>query len=97
MMAVSEAISASGGWIVDHTLFSNIMATIRFAIPPAGLDDLKGRIMAAGIRLETADRPEPQQAGSKDPRPQDEILGSLNLTFIHNDPDLRIELPAVPG
>ncbi|BAI74457.1 hypothetical protein AZL_a09260 (plasmid) [Azospirillum sp. B510] len=95
--AVSDAISAGGGWIVDHTLFSNIMATIRFAIPFEGLEVLKERCNAAGIKLDADTPAELEQAGTAKPRAQGEINASLTLTFVHNEPDLRIEIPAVPG
>jgi hypothetical protein len=26
-----------------------------------------------------------------------EILGSINITFAHNEPDLLMHIPAVPG
>jgi hypothetical protein len=34
---VSDAITAAGGWIVDHALFSNTAITIRFVLPRRGL------------------------------------------------------------
>jgi hypothetical protein len=27
----------------------------------------------------------------------EEIPGTLQVTFVHNDPDLRIEVPPIPG
>jgi hypothetical protein len=26
-----------------------------------------------------------------------EVAGTLEITFIHNEPDLRIEVPPIPG
>jgi hypothetical protein len=26
-----------------------------------------------------------------------DVLGTLQITFVHDEPDLRIEVPAVPG
>ncbi|SJZ37275.1 hypothetical protein SAMN02745126_00702 [Enhydrobacter aerosaccus] len=95
--AASEAISASGGWIIDHTLFSNIMATIRFALPVEEQEALKERLKAGGIGLEADASGDSKQQGTDRSLPSAEIVGSLTITFIHNDPDLLIEVPAIPG
>lgn len=92
--AASDAIAAGGGWIIDHTLFSNMMATIRFSLPPDGQAILQKQIEAADIHLDTDSI---AALTSAEPNDQDEILGSLSLTFVHHEPDLRMEIPAVPG
>ncbi len=92
--AASDAITAGGGWIIDHTLFSNMMATIRFSLPPDGQGILQKQIEAADIHLDADSSAALNQIS---PSTQDEILGALNLTFVHHEPDLRMEIPAVPG
>lgn len=93
--AASDAITAGGGWIIDHTLFSNMMATIRFSLPPDGQRILQKQIKAADIHLDADSTAALNQIIS--PSTQDEILGALSLTFVHHEPDLRMEIPAVPG
>ena len=98
---VSDAISAAGGWIVDHTQFSNIAIALRFALPPGGLDELRRRIAAAGVRLDAASLASLQaMAGTPATGGEgvgEEIAASINITFLHGEPDLRQVVPAVPG
>ena len=95
--AVSAAISDAGGWIVDHTQFSNIAITIRFALPPRGLDDLRRQIAAAGVRLDSSSLASLEAMAGEPLADGEEIAVSLNVTFIHNEPDLRQVVPAIPG
>lgn len=94
---VTRAISATGGWVADHTQFSNIAITIQFSLPSRGLDEFRKRIAEAGIRL-NKDSLAKLQAMAARPSPGPKDVGvSLNITFIHNEPDLRKEIPPVPG
>ncbi len=94
---ISDAISATGGWGINHTLFSNIAATIQFSLPSQRLDEFLDRIIAVSIKLDDDSIGEVQAvAGKHSPKPID-ITASLNIAFIHNEPDLRREIPAVPG
>lgn len=94
---VSNVISAQGGWIGDHSLFSNIAIAVRFFVPRRELDGLQRGIAEAGIRLDDASLACLRQAlqGAQDGG--DEIAVSINITFIHDEPDLRRTVPAIPG
>ncbi len=94
---IGEAISAAGGWIVDHTSFSNIAIAIRFSLPPRGLDEWRRRIEASGVRLDEASLAHLRQAFEDALENDEEMSASLNVTFIHDEPDLRQVVPAVPG
>lgn len=48
----NDAISATGGWIVNHTLFSNIAITIQFSLPSQRLDDFQRRVIATSVKLD---------------------------------------------
>ena len=90
----SEVLSA-GGWIISHTLFSNIAATFRFEIPANNLASMQRRLEDQAIRMDTdsqkcIERLDPA-AGKED------IVAILNITFIHDEPDLRHTIPAIPG
>lgn len=95
--AVTDAISATGGWVVNHTMFSNIAIAIQFSLPAQKLDDFQHHIIATDVRLDD-DSLAKLRAMIKEHAPGSaEISASLNITFIHNEPDLRREVPAVPG
>ena len=94
---VNNAVSAAGGWIIDHTLFSNIAITLRFSLPSQRLDEWRRRVVAAGVRLDEDSLAKVRALMEKAaPRPAD-LTVSFNVTFIHDEPDLRREIPAVPG
>jgi hypothetical protein len=59
---------------------------------------------ATGLRLSDASRvlmAECQQRyaeGAREPQQQQaEITGALQITFIHHEPDLRLDVPPIPG
>ena len=49
---VNDAISAAGGWAVNHTLFSNIAITIQFSLPSQRFDEFRDRVIAASVKLD---------------------------------------------
>ena len=91
--AIDDAITAAGGWLMDHTLFSNVAASFRFAVPQQGLAVLGSRFDTAGLGLDGDSRRSIETVSTS----EDEITVALNVTFIHDEPDLRREIPAVPG
>ena len=95
--AVGDAIAAAEGWIVDHAMLSNTAITIRFVVPRRGLDEVQRLITAAGIRLDEASLAGVRQAVGDSGDGGDEIAASLNITFIHDEPDLLQVVPPIPG
>ena len=87
---VMDEISAQGGWVEDVHLFSNIMTTIRFVIKQAKLADLRAALNQAGLQVSRMDEAVQWIADA-------DCNGSLQVTFVHNEPDLRREIPQVPG
>lgn len=94
---VNDAISAAGGWVVDHTLFSNIAIAIQFSLPSKKLDELRDRVIAASIKLDDDSIAKIQAMGKQSLNKPKDVAATLNITFIHDEPDLRREIPAVPG
>jgi len=90
LSAIREAIVGCRGWIVDHSLFSNISATVNFEIPGDAVARLTARLADAGLPAETEDDPPapPADADGGD------LRGSLAVTFIHDEPDLKRDVPA---
>lgn len=94
---IRDAISSAGGWIIDQTFFSNIAVATRFSLPPRGLGELERCVAAAAVGLDDQSLARLRQAMDDSPAAEPEVTASLNITFSHNEPDLRQEIPAVPG
>jgi len=99
---VRTAMTKSGAWIVDVKLFSNASVCFNFEIPSSHAEQFRAALTATDLRLtkesddslaSLLERDKSAEAGS----PATEIAGSLQITFIHNEPDLRIEVPQIPG
>lgn len=94
---INDAVVSSGGWVTDHTFFSNIATNFRMVLAPQGLARFRDLVVAAGVHLdEESDTKLSDLIAQKKGLPE-ELPASLNVTFIHNEPDLRREVPAVPG
>jgi hypothetical protein len=99
---VRTAMTKSGAWIVDVKLFSNVSACLDFEIPSSRAEQLRDALAAMDLHLtkesddsiaSLLEANKPTEAGSL----VTDIAGSLQITFIHNEPDLRIEVPPIPG
>ena len=92
MRDIVAAAEALGGWLGDATLFSNHAASLRLHLPVEALPALAPAIGAAGATLA------PEGQGALAPRGAgDEAVVLVNLTFLHDEPDLRRDVPSVPG
>lgn len=94
--AASGAILASGGWLLDSRLYSNLSAVLLFQLPSDRVPAVGAALLSAGIPLDTDSRTA-LAAWPPDADPAAETTGTLELTFVHDEPDLRRRLPMVPG
>jgi hypothetical protein len=92
--AASDAVGEAGGYILDFKQFSNLAVVFTIELPPAGYERLRKKLVSLGVRLEPPSSDESALAALVVPK---EIAGSLRLDFQHQEPDLRIPIPAVPG
>lgn len=97
---LSAAIQAAGGFILDYQFFSNKLLSISFEVCPSQMVGLRNTMVAAGFcfmpkSMEALDRycTAPETVG----RPSENCVCHLAVTFFHNDPDIRMTVPAVPG
>jgi hypothetical protein len=83
---VREAIGGCGGWIVDHSLFSNALATVNTELPPSKTELFIGKLEDATFhpRIDV-EVPEGEEG---------DLRVQVQLTFIHQDPDLKRNVPA---
>lgn len=94
-----QCINKCSAWIVNHTMFSNMAICINFQVEAGDVRKLIELLNTNGLNLtqqsielgEDFPLDLPERYKSK------EILGAINITFIHNDKDLKIVIPAVPG
>jgi len=90
-----NAITDSGGWILDAKLFSNVSINLCFEIPASRMGSLLDALELIELHLSPSSLESIAQHRSEEP--SGDIAGSLQITFIHDEPDLRIQVPAIPG
>jgi hypothetical protein len=86
---VFDTVNGLGGWIDDTRMFSNAMSTIRLTLPASAFPAFAEVLGEAGIVVQ----PPPGPSGNSDV----ERMATLQITFIHDEPDLRREVPPIPG
>ncbi|RKE85747.1 hypothetical protein [Rhizobium sp. AG855] len=86
---VFDTVNRLGGWIDDTRMYSNLMNTIRLTLPAGAFPAFAEALSGAGITVDV-----PHDLGG---HPEAERMATLQLTFIHDEPDLRREVPAIPG
>ncbi len=93
---VSEAINRAGAWITDFHLYSNISICINFQVPIANLGKLAATLQQTGLQLSQKSLEQLTPAHDSMLKEQ-ELVGTLQITFVHTEPDLLRDVPAVPG
>ena len=86
------------GWILASHPYSNIALAIDFEMSAQGPSRLRSALAALPLALSDASL-EALARLENTPVPElpDGIAGSLHITFVHSEPDLHLEIPAVPG
>lgn len=99
---IRSLIDTSGGWLLDVKLFSNVSACFTFEIPTRHLKQFREALSATDLHLTSESQDsfavvcEPKYFAVEG-SPAFDIAGTLQITFIHDEPDLRIEVPSIPG
>ena len=88
---VFDTVNRLGGWIGDVHMYSNLMNTIRLTLRAGAFAELVAALEEGGIMVDPLQDP----GDLRDPAT--ECMATLQLTFIHDEPDLKREVPAVPG
>lgn len=98
----TEAVLKGGGFVVDFHMFSNRSICLNFEVAAGKVRSLKKALEETGLRLteeigerlaEAVERVEQLSAEER----ASEVTGTLEITFIHDEPDLRIAVPPIPG
>lgn len=90
-----EAIVSSKGWIIDFSEFSNLSICLRFQAPGESWLSLIKALRAAEIKF--SGESELVLAGIEMDLPEGMIECSLQVLFVHNEPDFRRKVLAIPG
>ncbi len=85
ILEVREAIYGSGGWIEDQVFFSNKAANIRFEMSGDALGKFQSSLHERKLT--------PHLEGSLPIGQGSDVKGSVALTFVHQEPDLRRDVP----
>ena len=94
---VRDAINSSGAFILDSHMFSNAVLSISFEIHGRDVESLATAIAAAGLRFDAQSTSRLAGWATRMIGPDLVVPGSLSINFVHDEPPLRIEVPAVPG
>ena len=84
------------GWIGDFYQYSNTSLCLHFEIPAGSLPVLRTALSEAGVGF-GSDADQAYRSASGAVGNSGAIACTLQITFIHNEPDLRRNIPAVPG
>jgi hypothetical protein len=95
---ISDAVQAANGFVMDFRYFSNTALFLEFEIAPSKLPDLQTALAAAGLNFPSRSLESINQyANATEPATTALRKCHLSVTFFHDDPDLRIPVPAIPG
>jgi len=98
---VAETIQDSGGWILGHQTFSNKAIAISFEIRASGLSDFLDRLAGLGVSVSKSTaarvRERIRGIGTAEIGSSSQVPGNIQITFFHDEPDLRLEAPRIPG
>jgi hypothetical protein len=90
-----DAVVDSRGWVTDFHQFSNLSICLRIEIPIEHLPLLAEALLAAGVKLTAKTESVLYSFGPE--LATGPIQCTLQVLFIHNEPDMRRKVLAVPG
>lgn len=94
--SASQAVQDSGGWIDDVHFFSNVSINIRCVVPAGGANRLLDGLASLPLGLDEAEMAAFARSASGFSSGE-ELEFSLQITFVHDEPDLRRHVASVPG
>lgn len=99
---VKAAILQGGGYILDFHMFSNVAICINFEVSAGNVSRLYSSLIATELCLSKESHDVLASYSNQsdllgERAKAADVMGTLNITFIHNEPDLRIEVPPIPG
>lgn len=98
---VKGAINRAGS-LVDFKLFSNSAISLSFELARGAAERLRSGLWQTQVVFDrdskrTLDELVEEMADLRQAEREQNILGTMHITFLHDEPDLRREVPKVPG
>lgn len=94
---LNKALTASGGWTLDYKMFSNASINILFEISLRDVSKLLLELKMINVRITDQSISLLEEVSqSQAPLSEGEIYditGTLQVTFIHNEPDIKNPVP----
>lgn len=90
---LESAISGGGGWVLDFHLFSNRAVTFRFAVPSDSLPRFVQALLGTGLSFVQESQAALEACAQPLEETSREVPGTLRVTFLHSEPDLKREVP----
>ena len=91
---VKQALQDAGAGITDARFFSNVSLVLSFEIDTSEVARLGALLGTTGLALADASNAAIAKAAHATER---ETSGTLQITFVHDEPDLERDVPNVPG
>ncbi len=85
---IQDVLAACSGYVLDSHLYSNISTVLNIEISAISVDGLIAGLEGLELNVKW------ELSRHTNAR---ELRGTLQITFVHNDPDIRHEVPMVPG
>jgi hypothetical protein len=99
--AIKEAMGEVGAVLTEARMFSNMSTVFTFELRAEDVVRFGATLARTDLRLSDASVDVLDALAARVTSgafaPATELAGTLNVTFIHHDPDLSIDVPAVPG
>lgn len=98
--ALRSAIDDAGGWVVRFQRFSNRALTLMFEVDAEDIPSLCDAITAVHelrVDAESQARMALAKQYAAELQGDQELTGSMFVTFVHDEPELKIDVPKVPG
>jgi len=91
--AVDDAFGEARASILDVHFFSGVQVSFAFEVGASEVEKLAAGLARAGVALDEQSLGAIGEASKLDRA----VNGTLSITLVHGDPDLRHEIPKVPG
>lgn len=91
--AMNAAITSVRGWVEDFNFFSNISVAVRCVVPAGNFPEFKAALRSIGFKFDANSLEVDGDRGAD----ADELTVAINVTFVHDKPDLRRTIPPIPG
>lgn len=98
--SAKDAIAGNGGWILDFKFFSNVSVMISFELPQQNIMAFRDALSKMELQLSESGLVAIGELAEQETAPAELpacLNATLQITFIHNEPDLRIPVPMIPG